>query len=255
MPTREHRCWAVEPPAGLPTATQQELCLTDAHGGCERFLRLRDQRTAALAEDHIEVSRLQSARFGPFVSTIPVAVDSRPSGSEHGAVPRTTRRRIPALLVGGGVVLVGVVALAVILGGGRLPGVAVLAPLSSPGATDAPVARESAVPLPTPTPAATQLVIAVPTPAVTTAPQAPDATGAAGTPSPATPGPGSSAATQPTPTPEIARKYTVKEGDTIKSIANKFGIKPRDLRAVNDIGEEVVVGQRLLIPARSVTDG
>ena len=43
----------------------------------------------------------------------------------------------------------------------------------------------------------------------------------------------------------------MKQGDTIKSIANKFGLKPRDLRAVNDIGKDVVVGQRLLIPARA----
>ena len=51
--------------------------------------------------------------------------------------------------------------------------------------------------------------------------------------------------------PQIARRYTVKEGDTIKSIANKFGLKPRDLRAVNTIGKDVVVGQRLRIPVRS----
>ncbi len=58
---------------------------------------------------------------------------------------------------------------------------------------------------------------------------------------------------QPTPSPEIARRYTVKQGDTIKSIANKFGLRPRDLRAVNDIGKDVEVGQRLLIPARGVS--
>ena len=65
VPTRDHRCWAVTPASPLPTATQQELCLTAAHGGCERFLHSRDQRAAALAQDHIEVGRLESARFGP----------------------------------------------------------------------------------------------------------------------------------------------------------------------------------------------
>ena len=43
------------------------------------------------------------------------------------------------------------------------------------------------------------------------------------------------------------------EGDTVKSIALKFGLRPRDLRAVNDIGKDVVVGQRLRIPAQSVS--
>ena len=80
VPTREHRCWAVEPASALPMATQQELCLTAAHGGCERFLHTRDQRAAALAQDQIEVGRLESARFGPFVSPVPIAVDARPLG-------------------------------------------------------------------------------------------------------------------------------------------------------------------------------
>ena len=163
------------------------------------------------------------------------------------------------MLVGGGVVLVGAVALAVILGGGRLPGVAVLAPSVSPTVTDAPVARESAAPQPTAVPTATPLVTVAPTPAVTPARSAPAVTpvptarataAPSDPPPPATPRPDPTATIRPTPSPEIARRYTVKAGDTIKSIANKFGIKPRDLRAVNDIGDEVEVGQRLRIPAR-----
>ena len=73
-------------------------------------------------------------------------------------------------------------------------------------------------------------------------------------PPPASPRPDPAAGAQPTPSPEIVRRYTVKAGDTVKSIASKFGIKPRDLRAVNDIGEQVEVGQRLRIPAPSDAD-
>jgi LysM repeat protein len=255
VPTREHRCWAVEPAAGLPTATQQELCLTEAHGGCERFLRSREQRTAALAEDQIEVGRLRSARFGPFVSTIPVAVESRPAGKELGGASGGTRRRVPALLVAGGVVLVGVVALAVIFGGGRLPGVAVLVPSQSPAVTEAPVVPQSVVPAPTAGPVSTPVATAAPTLAPTAAPTAQaTATAPVRSQPPATPRPDPTATVRPTPSPEIARRYTVKVGDTIRSIANKFGLKPRDLRAVNDIGDEVEVGQRLRIPARSISE-
>jgi LysM repeat protein len=166
---------------------------------------------------------------------------------------------VPGLLIGAGVILVGVVAMAAILGGGRSPGIAVISPspvtqrTGSPGgqATSAPVPTHVASVGPVSTPAPTSPPS--PRPARTVAATEPPATPPRSTPDPAvTPRPEPTATVQPTPTPEIARRYTVKEGDTIKSIANKFGLKPRDLRAVNTIGKEVVVGQRLRIPARSI---
>jgi LysM repeat protein len=51
---------------------------------------------------------------------------------------------------------------------------------------------------------------------------------------------------------EIARTYVVKEGDTYRSLAKRFGVRPRDLRALNG---PLVVGERILIPAEPwVTD-
>jgi LysM repeat protein len=283
-------------------ATQQELCLTEAHGGCERFLHSREQRASSLAHDQIEIGRLEAARFGPFISPMPVAVDLRPAPGEAGRGGRTTRRRVPGLIVAGGVVLVGVVALAAILNGGRLPGMAVASPTQAPQVSDAPLADATASPLdttaPTSTPISTPRVTGTPaatlvaigdrtppaipslppvsappleTPTVASSP----ASGATQLPTvgpeltaPPTSGGGSSLTpsvgpsltptarpkptARPTPIVPIARKYTVKVGDTIKSIATKFGLKPRDLRAVNDIGKDVVPGQRLLIPARPV---
>ena len=266
----------------LPSATQQELCLTPAHGGCERFLHRRNQRAAALAQDQIEVGRLESARFGPFVSPVLVAVDARPPAGDHGRRSASGRRRVPALIIGAGVILVGVVALAAIFGGGRSPGLAVLSPSPSPQLTG-PVAGQatvapSTVTPPTVAPLASDTASFVPaptlalTPATTQAPSlrpaatasaAPSqvASPSAASPGPATttpepvasPGPEPTATVRPTPAVPIARRYTVKQGDTLKSIANKFGLRPRDLRAVNNIGKEVVVGQRLRIPARSVS--
>jgi LysM repeat protein len=255
VPTREHRCWALDPPSALPTATQQELCLTEAHAGCERFLSSRERRAASLAQDQIEVGRLESARFGAFISPVPVAVDPRPAPAESGRGGRTTRRRIPGLIVAGGVVLVGIVALAAIFGGGRLPFLAAASPSPRPSVSVAPVVTAAPTPVPTP------IMTSSPRPTVIPTGTAAAPTAASSTPT-RTPAPTRAAPSQPAPTPSarpartpaatpvvpIARKYTVKEGDTLKSIANKFGLKPRDLRAVNDIGKEVVVGQRLLIP-------
>jgi LysM repeat protein len=266
----------MEPASALPVATQEELCLTAAHGGCERFMRARDQRVAALALDQIEVGRLESARFGPFVSPVPIAVDARPPGGDPGGRAASGRRRMPSLLIGAGVILVGVVALAAIIGGGKSPGIVVIspspvvqrtgslegqvtpAPVSSdvigvaPEATLAPSSRP-AVNGTASTVRATTAPTAAPTSAPPTAATADAATpGPTATPRPRpTPTVRPTATLRPTPTPEIARKYTVKQGDTIKSIADKFGLKPRDLRAINDIGKDVVAGQRLLIPKRS----
>jgi LysM repeat protein len=275
VPIRDHRCWAVQPPSVLPMATQQELCLSDTHAGCERFLRSREQRLSALAGDQIEIERLESARFGPFISPMPVAVDPRPAPGESGGGSRTTRRRIPGLIVAGGVVLVGIVALAAILGGGRLPGIAVASATPVPGVASAPAVSPVVPPRPTAVATSTAAATVPMTPAQTTQPTptapAPTATAAgpsAGEPTATRPGATAPTATtpalteapttrprptsRPTPSVPIARRYTVKQGDTVKSIANKFGLKPRDIRAVNDIGSDVVPGQRLLIPAGPV---
>src|SRR6188472_4295665 len=33
--SRDHRCWAVEPPDSIPSATQADLCLAVSHAGCQ----------------------------------------------------------------------------------------------------------------------------------------------------------------------------------------------------------------------------
>lgn len=73
----------------------------------------------------------------------------------------------------------------------------------------------------------------------------------------------STPAAEPTPAPEdIARSgnpigslnatYTVRPGDTLGWIALRLGIDPDSLRALNgfaDLGEQLVAGQKLLLPA------
>jgi LysM repeat protein len=65
---------------------------------------------------------------------------------------------------------------------------------------------------------------------------------------------------EPTATPrpsypvDIRRTYVVKEGDTYRTLARRFDVKPRDIRALNG-GGELVVGKRIRIPAEPwVTD-
>ena len=36
-----HRCFAEDPPSPLDRSTQAQLCLTDAHARCERYLAYR----------------------------------------------------------------------------------------------------------------------------------------------------------------------------------------------------------------------
>lgn len=233
--SREHRCWAVEPPSTLPTGTQQELCLGAGHTACERYQALRDRRAIALAADQIPVQLLETPRFAPPVSTIPIAVDARPSGRDANA-GEDRQRRLPTMLIGIGVILVAVVAIVALFGGGAFLGgePTPTAPAIAGGATDGPDRTQR----PTPPP----------TPVRTVAPTGPTPT----TSVPATSVPATQA---PVPSFTLRRRYTVKDGETWRTIARRFDLRPRDLRAVNPIRGQLEAGMVILIPdAPVVTD-
>jgi hypothetical protein len=241
-PSRDHRCWAVEPPTTIPAATQADLCLAVSHAGCQRYVAAQDRRAAGLASDHIPAGLVRRPRFVIPVDPVPVVVDARTGGREAGTIPsahdEAIRRRLPLIAAGVGVALIALIGLAALFGGtGGGPGPT--APLAAVVASDAAGAGGTTLTGATPLP--TLLVTPVPTPAGT-APSATDAAGVVpqgGTPEPSYP-------------VEIARRYLVKEGDTYRSIARRFDLRPRDLRALNG---ELVVGKRILIPAEPwVTD-
>jgi LysM repeat protein len=50
--------------------------------------------------------------------------------------------------------------------------------------------------------------------------------------------------------PGVAQRYRVKEGDTLRSIADQFGVTIRELRAINDLGTPPTIepGQVIRIP-------
>jgi hypothetical protein len=51
--------------------------------------------------------------------------------------------------------------------------------------------------------------------------------------------------------PDGLRRYRIVEGDTLRSISDRYGVSVRDLRAVNDLGDppRLVPGEEIVIPA------
>lgn len=232
--SREHRCWAVEPPSTLPGETQTELCLSSSFGRCERFVAAQDRRAAGLASDHIPARLVTSPRFAIPVDPVPVVVDARTGSRDQGAATpmaaAAMRRRLPLIAAAVAVLVVGGLGLAALLGG--------LSGQPAPSATPLLAAAGSST-SPTTAPATAPMATPVATPAPTP-----------GAPTPAA-SDGAVVVPQVDPTPteyptEIARMYRVKEGDTYRTLARRFGVKPRDLRALNG---PLRVGDRIAIPA------
>jgi LysM repeat protein len=197
-PVRDHRCFAMDPATEIPFLTQQRLCLTSEHAGCERFAHAQERRVAALARDRIAPERVEAARFGPFASGVPLAVEpQRPDEDATAAVGSTSPpRRMRWVAFGGAGALGAVLLLAVLLAGATRP----ITPLASPSPTGV---AETAGPGPSATPRRS-----------------------------ASPRPGRS--------PGGVRSYTVKEGDTLRSIAKRFELTVLELRALNpDLDESL----------------
>jgi hypothetical protein len=211
-PMREHRCTAVRPPAPLPLNKQRRLCLVDEHRACPAYTAAQERRAAALAEVGITEHALAARQSRPLTRTVPVALD-RPTAVPGSASLIANYRRLTQ---------VGLAAL-------MLLAAAVLILARFTGGDDGGTAAAS----PTPTVAAT--------PAPTASPPEPSPTA------------GATASAQPTeeasPTARVRRRYTVKPGDTLTSIAERFNTTVERLQRLNDIEDPSVIepGQVLLI--------
>jgi len=214
-----HRCFAEDPPSPLERTMQAQLCLTDAHARCERYLAFASRTGAATPG---------RARIGDgFVTTRLLLV---PEPAWRGMAGRArTARATPWVLVGGGVAALGLAGAAIaapLITGPRSGSAATLTPTASPSPSPTPRVTPTASPTPSPSPS--------PTPAPT--------------PVPATPAP------TPVPTPVVTppppQTYTVAEGDTLAAIAQQFGTSVEALQDANGIDDpdEIVVGQVLVIP-------
>ena len=226
-PSREHRCDALRPPAPLSSEKQRRLCLTAQHVDCATFVAaVGGSRGPGVVLGGGGVVEAAASRWA-FARTAPVVFDSTGIPTSVGALTRGH---------GGQLVLAGLLVVALV----------------AVGASRFATPRSAAiVTAPSPSPAAL-LGVPSPSPLPTNGPTAalsPPASPAGGPPK-ATPSPLPTA--RPTAGPTIAptRVYTVRQGDTLGSIAARFGTTVGVLEQLNGISNprSLRVGQVLRIP-------
>lgn len=216
LPTRDHRCAAVSPPAPLSPEKQSRLCLTSAHASCATFLASTTARQARIGTPGSD----RATRWG-LARTTTVIED--PGGLRARlTASMLDRRRWPAVPA---VLLVTTLFTLALSGfrGGSTPAAATASPGGSttPAQTVRPSAR----------------------PSVTTSPEA----------SAATAPPSAAPTSRPTGTPapeESFRTYRVQSGDTLSGIAADFDTTPRAIAELNGItvSSTLRIGQELKIP-------
>ena len=215
VPSRDHRCGAVSPPAALSPEKQSRLCLTAAHTTCATYLASMSARGARLGAPATE----RATRWG-LARTTTVIEDTGGLRSRVVALLLDRRRwpAIPAVIL---VTTLLVLAFSGLRGGSATP-VATASP--TPAVTSSPTAQPSVAPTGTPAPVAT------PTIAPSVAPS-----------------PTTKASVGPTAT---FRTYTVKSGDTLSAIASQFGTTSKAIADLNGIRVSTTlhIGQVLKIP-------
>jgi LysM repeat protein len=212
---REHRCGAVQPPAPLAVAKQRQLCLLAAHEGCATYLAAR-----AVADDAAPATPGDDGA-ALWQGSAPPPLVLEPA-RRMGALPTAAAKS------GGSAALVGLMVVAFL--------VLVLARIQSPGAPGV-----------TPGPSLAAVAAATISPIAT-----PDASPSGTVPSPAPNGSGSSTAATDRPPEATAepKRYRVKSGDTLISIAARYDTTARKVMAANGISDPraLKVGQVLIIP-------
>jgi LysM repeat protein len=232
FPDRDQRCGAMVPPAPLPIERQRQLCLLPEHQTCAAYLA-----AIGLLDGRDDPKAGGGSLLWPSVRTTPLVLEPArrrlPAGAFRG--PRT----------GGQLVLAGLMVIALVIivvtratpsatGGDDASPAAVAAGASpsvmGPGSSGAASATASATASPT--------TDATPSPALTPPPAS-----AAPTPAP-TPRPTAS------PVPTGSQRYTVSSGDTLSSIAARFGTTVKAIARLNGITNPRLIrpGQVLLIP-------
>jgi LysM repeat protein len=204
----------------LAAAKQRQLCLGVGHADCATF---RAARELMAAPGHGEFDADLWPRLSPRV----LSLEPVRTGLAGGL---TT----PQARAGGQALLVGLIVVAFVL---------LVIARTSPAADPAAGAGS-----PNPTSAAGG-----------TAAGSPEASSPAPSLVPATPGPTSESAATASPDPSSAagRTYMVKRGDTLSSIALKFGVTVKALLKANGLarGDVIRRGQVLVIPGPAATSG
>ncbi len=245
---RDLRCWGSAPPLPLAPQTQDRLCRTPTHVRCEIFLEAQQARITALAADRVSPQQLDG-RFGLLVRPTPLILD-RPV-SLAAALPSRQPRTLAGIALAALAALVLAIVLVVLLQGGGTGPSATPTPLVAVGGSPSPAASSGVAETPglTPPPSTTETQPPSPPPSqppLTAPPSTPKPTKPPKSPNPsASAGPGESLPTG------VAQTYRVHKGDTLASIAQKFGVTPKQILAVNDLGDppRLLFGQTINIPA------
>jgi LysM repeat protein len=212
----DHLCHALPEPDELDRSRQVQLCLSEAHRDCERYL-------AALEARREDGPTLPAPASDARIARTRLVLDAEVPGRPLTAGQRVMGARSRRLVLAGVVAMLGILALA----SGAAEAFANL--VAGPGATPSLTALPSAEATPSTTETATP----------TEPPTA--------TPVPATPAP------SPIPTPVPAatpRSYVVQENDTLSSIAARFGTTVAAIQSANGLGgsDLIEIGQVLVIP-------
>jgi LysM repeat protein len=210
-PSRDHRCGAIAPPPVLTPEKQRQLCLSEEHGTCATF---RAARTRALGPPGSGPRPAPAEPLWPIARTAPVVLESARPGLT--SLPGIPGRASGQLLLAG---LMVVAFIAVILARTSSPGPASTVPPASPSVAITP----SPTPRPTPRP--------TPSPSISASAEVSPSASTAAAASPST--------------------YTVRRGDTLLAIAERFGVTVRALTEANGITDPSLlrIGQTLTIPA------
>lgn len=210
-PSRDHRCSAVEPPAPQPSDKQRRHCLSPHHVECPIYRAARTARAVGLSPSgDPAVVANVDAARRPIARTAPILLE-QPRLLEQ--VVRLSFDRGPGQLA---LVALMILAFSVVaitrLSSASPPGAG-----SSAGPSAIALASSSPAPTPRPTPR---------------------------------PSPKPSASAAPTPEPSYRGKYTVRKGDTILSIAQRFKVHTGEIRRLNGLRSTYVVkpGDVLKIP-------
>ncbi len=211
----DHRCHAVAEPDPLERTRQLQLCLTEAHRTCERYVAALERQRAESPGQSLPSPDARIARTRLVLD--PGGVD----GPVDGGKPQMGRRARRLVLAAAAALII-----LLVLVSGAVEGLAGL--VTGPSATPTPSLAPSLTPTATPL---TSTVEATPTPS-----PAPPASTAAPTPTPAA---------RATP-----RSYVVQGGDTLFDIAARFGTTIAAIQRANGMGGSDVInpGQVLVIP-------
>jgi hypothetical protein len=205
LPAKDHVCGAATTPGPVPLETQRRLCLDRAHPTCEVLLARNARRVAT----GLPVPVRPVARTGPVVLERGRAAISLPAFADRRVVGQA------------GLVVLMLAALGVLLVARGSPPVVDRAGGPSSGASPIVISpAPSVVPTPTPTPTASS---PSPSPPPTAVPSP-----TAGRPS-------------PSPKPAVRTTYTVRAGDTLWSIASRFGTTVDRIKALNGLGSSSVI--------------